>query len=220
MQKVYDTLNVWFVTGSQHLYGEVALRQVAVNSRMVAESLHADEAVPASITFKQVVTTPDEILSICLQANNDPTCGGLIFWMHTFSPAKMWIRGLKQLKKPFCHLHTQFNRDIPWADIDMDFMNLNQDAHGGREFGHICTRMKIDRKVLVGHWESPALRAELAEWTRVLAAWNEMQTLKVVRFGDNMRYVAVTCGDKVEAEQVFGMSVNTHGIGDLVGGDA
>lgn len=217
MNKVYENLNVWFVTGSQHLYGPEALKQVAINSKIVADALDADEIIPANITFKQVVTTPDEILKICLQANNDPSCGGVIFWMHTFSPAKMWIRGLNQLKKPFCHLHTQFNRDIPWDEIDMDFMNLNQAAHGGREFGHICSRMRINRKVIVGHWENAEVRRDLAEWIRVLAAWNEMQTLKVVRFGDNMRYVAVTCGDKVEAETVFGMSVNTHGIGDLVG---
>ena len=217
MNKVYENLNIWFVTGSQHLYGPEALKQVAINSKIVADALHADDVIPANVTFKQVVTTPDEILSICLQANNDPSCGGVIFWMHTFSPAKMWIRGLNQLKKPFCHLHTQFNRDIPWDEIDMDFMNLNQAAHGGREFGHICSRMRINRKVIVGHWENAEVRQDLAEWIRVLAAWNEMQTLKVVRFGDNMRYVAVTCGDKVEAETVFGMSVNTHGIGDLVG---
>lgn len=216
MKKIYQDLDVWFVTGSQHLYGEAALKQVAANSQVIADALQADSVIPANVTFKQVATTPDEILSICLQANNDPSCGGVIFWMHTFSPAKMWIRGLNQLKKPFCHLHTQFNRDIPWDEIDMDFMNLNQSAHGGREFGHICSRMRIDRKVIVGHWENADVRADLAEWMRVLAAWNEMQRLKVVRFGDNMRYVAVTCGDKVEAESVFGMSVNTHGIGDLV----
>ncbi len=217
MKKIYENLNIWFVTGSQNLYGEEALKQVAINSNVIAEGLNSDAVIPANVIFKQVATTPEEILSICLQANNDPTCGGVILWMHTFSPAKMWIRGLNQLKKPFCHFHTQFNRDIPWGEIDMDFMNLNQSAHGGREFGHICARMRIDRKVIVGHWEDPDVRIELSEWIRVLAAWNEMQTLKVVRFGDNMRYVAVTCGDKVEAETVFGMSVNTHGIGDLVG---
>ena len=136
--------------------------------------------------------------------------------MHTFSPAKMWIRGLVALNKPVCHLHTQYNRDIPWADIDMDFMNLNQSAHGGREFGHIMTRLRKPREVIVGHWQDPAVQARLEDWLHVAAGWQEMRTLKVVRFGDNMRYVAVTDGDKVEAERVFGMQVNTHGVGDLV----
>lgn len=217
MKKVYKNLDIWFVTGSQDLYGEDVLKQVSNHSEIVAESLNRDAVIPANIIFKKVVTTPAEIREICLRANSDDSCAGLIFWMHTFSPAKMWIQGLKKLSKPFCHLHTQFNRDIPWSEIDMDFMNLNQSAHGGREFGHICSRLRIERKVIVGHWENAEVREELGEWMRVAAAWKEFQTMRVVRFGDNMRQVAVTCGDKVEAEMVFGISVNTHGIGDLVG---
>jgi len=172
--------------------------------------------MPVEIVFKPIVTTPDEISAVCREASHDTACVGLITWMHTFSPAKMWINGLKHLSKPICHLHTQFNRDIPWSEIDMDFMNLNQSAHGGREYGHALTRLRISRKVVVGHWEDSVVRQQLSQWARVAAAWDEMQNLKVVRFGDNMRYVSVTDGDKVEAERVFGMSVNTHGIGDLV----
>ncbi len=207
---------VWFVTGSQHLYGEEALKEVDKHSEFIAKALDDDPAIPVKVVFKPVVTTPDEIRNICLAANNDEACAGLVCWMHTFSPAKMWIGGLSVLYKPICHLHTQFNRDIPWSNIDMDFMNLNQSAHGGREFGHILTHMRIERTVIVGHWEDPDVRKRLGVWTRVAGAVSELRTLKVVRFGDNMRYVAVTDGDKVEAEKVFGMSVNTHGVGDLV----
>lgn len=216
MIDLLSTKEIWFVTGTQSLYGPETLEQVDVHSRQIAESLEADSSIPTRIVFKPCVKSPDEIKAICLEANSAPNCAGLIFWMHTFSPGKMWINGLKQLSKPFCHLHTQFNRDIPWADIDMDFMNLNQSAHGDREFGFICSRLRLNRKVIVGHWEDPDLRAELSSWTRVAAAWAELQQMKVVRFGDNMRYVAVTDGDKVDAESVFGFSVNTHGVGDLV----
>lgn len=205
------------MTGSQHLYGEEVLKTVAQHSQLIAESLDADNRMPCKITFKEVVTTPDSIFEVCSAANHDANCIGLVLWMHTFSPAKMWIRGLNALNKPFCHLHTQFNRDIPWGTIDMDFMNLNQSAHGGREFGHICARLGIERKVIVGHWEQDDVRDDLSKWIRVAATWAEFQGMKVVRFGDNMRQVSVTCGDKVEAEIVLGVSVNTHGIGDLVG---
>jgi len=156
------------------------------------------------------------VFGLCRDANAAPECIGLITWMHTFSPAKMWIGGLTALKKPFVHLHTQFGRDIPWADIDMDFMNLHQSAHGGREFGFICTRLRRNRTVVVGHWEDPGVREELGVWARVARAWNESQNLKVARFGDNMREVAVTEGDKVEAQIQFGYAVNGFGIGDLV----
>ncbi len=207
---------IWFVTGSQHLYGPETLKQVAAHAETVAAGLDSDASIGSRIVFKPVVTTPDEIRQVCIDANSEDRCAGIITWMHTFSPAKMWINGLTTLRKPICHLHTQFNRDIPWSEIDMDFMNLNQSAHGGREYGHLLTRLRIPRTVIVGHWEDRAVRSQLGEWTAVAAAWREMRTLKVVRFGDNMRQVAVTEGDKVEAETVFGMSVNTHGVGDLV----
>jgi len=206
---------VWFVTGSQNLYGDGALRQVAADASAIVSALDADERNPVRVVFKPVVTTPEQILAVCLEANTTPACIGLVCWMHTFSPAKMWIAGLQALRKPLCHLHTQFNRDIPWADIDMDFMNLNQSAHGGREFGHICTRMRKRRKVIVGHWEDPDVRQELGTWSRAAAAWHEWQSLRIVRFGDNMREVAVTEGDKVEAQLQFGFSVNSYGVGDL-----
>lgn len=207
---------VWFITGSQDLYGDAALRTVAANSRDVVAGLQERLGYPVELRVLPVVTTPEEIRRTCLEANADDACLGLITWMHTFSPAKMWIRGLVSLQKPICHLHTQYNRDIPWSEIDMDFMNLNQSAHGGREFGHMLTRLRIPRKVIVGHWEEAGVVKQLRDWVAVAAGWRELRTLKVVRFGDNMRYVAVTDGDKVEAETVFGMSVNTHGIGDLV----
>lgn len=204
------------MTGSQHLYGPAALEKVAENARTVASALDADPAIPVRVVFKPIVTRPEEIRELCEAASRAPECIGLLAWMHTFSPAKMWIGGLSRLTKPLCHLHTQFNRDIPWEAIDMDFMNLNQSAHGGREFGHILTRMGIRREVVVGHWEAPEVRARVANWARVAAGWAEWNALKVVRFGDNMRQVAVTEGDKVAAEEVFGLSVNTHGVGDLV----
>ncbi|WP_373513012.1 L-arabinose isomerase [Persicitalea sp.] len=207
---------IWFVTGSQHLYGQETLRQVDEHSKTIAESFDSASQIPVRVVFKPVVKTPEEILAVCKAANATPNCVGIITWMHTFSPAKMWIGGLKALQLPLLHLHTQFNRDIPFADIDMDFMNLNQSAHGDREFGFLVTRMKISRKVVVGHWQSEAVLAQIDGWARVAVARYRMQTMKVVRFGDNMRQVAVTEGDKVEAQIMFGFSVNTHGVGDLV----
>lgn len=207
---------VWFVTGSQHLYGEETLRQVDEHSKIIADSFNDSPQIPVRVIFKPVVKTPDEIYAICQEANVAPNCIGIITWMHTFSPAKMWIRGLNCLKKPMLHLHTQFNRDIPFNQIDMDFMNLNQSAHGDREFGHIMSRMRLNRKVVVGHWQQGDVLEKINVWCRVAAAKYEMQTMKVVRFGDNMRQVAVTDGDKVAAEMTFGFSVNTHGVGDLV----
>lgn len=206
---------LWFLTGTQHLYGPETLRQVDANSQAIVEALNESGDLPLRICFKPCVKTSEEIAGICREANNSPACVGLVCWMHTFSPAKMWISGLRVLRKPLCHLHTQFNRDIPWATIDMDFMNLNQSAHGGREFGHICARMQQARQVIVGHWQDEQVRRELTAWARVASAWSEFNSLKVVRFGDNMRQVAVTEGDKVDAECTFGVSVNTHGIGDL-----
>jgi len=207
---------VWFVTGSQHLYGPETLEQVARNSRSVVAGLTERGSLPAKLVFKGVVTTGEAITGVCREANNDPACIGLALWMHTFSPAKMWIEGLRSLRKPFVHLHTQFNRDIPWSSIDMDFMNLNQAAHGDREFGFICTRLGKRRKVIVGHWEDPAVQASLALWMRVAAAWHETQSMRVARFGDNMRDVAVTEGDKVAAQISFGYDVYGYGVGDLV----
>ena len=207
---------VWFVTGSQHLYGEGTLRQVAEHSQTIATALSADSQVPVAVVFKPVVKTAEEIYAVCLEANVAKNCIGIIAWMHTFSPAKMWIGGLKILRKPLLHFHTQFNRDIPWNDIDMDFMNTNQSAHGDREFGFMMTRMRINRKVVVGHWQDAQALSQIGIWARAAAGWNDWQGAKFVRFGDNMRYVAVTDGDKVEAEMKFGFSVNTHGIGDLV----
>lgn len=207
---------VWFVTGSQHLYGEETLRQVDEHSQIIADSFNDAPQIPVRVVFKPVVKTPDEIYAICQEANVAPGCIGIVAWMHTFSPAKMWIRGLNILKKPLLHLHTQFNRDIPFNDIDMDFMNLNQSAHGDREFGFIMSRMRLNRKVVVGHWQQNDVLQKINVWSRVAAAKYEMQTMKVVRFGDNMRQVAVTEGDKVAAEMTFGFSVNTHGVGDLV----
>lgn len=207
---------VWFVTGSQHLYGEDTLKQVNAHSQTIATSFHNSTGIPLNIIFKPVLKTTEEIYVLCQEANNSKDCIGIIAWMHTFSPAKMWIGGLKILQKPLLHLHTQFNRDIPWGDIDMDFMNLNQSAHGDREFGFIMSRMRLERKVVVGHWQDEKVLARISIWIRAAAAWHDWQGAKFVRFGDNMRFVAVTEGDKVEAEIKFGYSVNTHGVGDLV----
>ncbi|PTR01234.1 L-arabinose isomerase [Mucilaginibacter yixingensis] len=209
-------LEVWFVTGSQHLYGEETLKQVAEHSKQIAAGINNAPQVPVSVVFKPIVKGTEEITAICKAANNDDNCIGIITWMHTFSPAKMWINGLKVLNKPVLHLHTQFNAEIPWSSIDMDFMNLNQSAHGDREFGFIMSRLRIKRKVVVGHWQEQEVLDQINTWSRAAAGWNDWQGAKFVRFGDNMRFVAVTDGDKVEAELKFGFAVNTHGIGDLV----
>ncbi len=206
---------IWFVTGSQHLYGAETLRQVAEHSQTIAAALDQSAHIPVRVVFKPVLTTPDAIRQLCLDANSAPACVGLITWMHTFSPAKMWIAGLSLLKKPFLHLHTQFNRDIPWAEIDMDFMNLNQSAHGDREFGFIGTRLRLERKVVVGHWQAEDVQAEMGVWARAACAWADAQGARVARFGDNMREVAVTEGDKVEAQIRWGYSVNGYGVGEL-----
>lgn len=207
---------VWFVTGSQHLYGEETLRQVAEHSQAIAKGLDASSDIPVRVVFKPTVKTTDEIYQTLLAANSADNVIGVITWMHTFSPAKMWIRGLAILNKPMLHLHTQFNRDIPWNSIDMDFMNLNQSAHGDREFGFMVSRLRKNRKVVVGHWEDKEAQKEIGNWSRAAAGWYDWQGGKVARFGDNMRFVAVTDGDKVEAELKFGFSVNSYGIGDLV----
>ena len=210
------TLEVWFVTGSQHLYGEAALRQVAENSRCVVAGLNESGRLPVRVVFKPIVTTPQSIVDVCREANAAVNCVGLVLWMHTFSPAKMWIAGLTALQKPFVHLHTQFNRDLPWSTIDMDFMNLNQAAHGDREFGFICTRMGKPRKVVVGHWQEADVQDRLAAWVRAAAGAAELRSLKIARLGDNMRQVAVTEGDKVEAQMRLGVEVNGFGVSELV----
>jgi len=207
---------VWFVTGSQHLYGAKTLEMVAEHSREIAGVLNASAYAPVKVVFKPVLTTPDAIHELCLAANSTKNCIGLITWMHTFSPAKMWIAGLSLLKKPFLHLHTQFNREIPWSTIDMDFMNLNQSAHGDREFGFIGSRMRLNRKVVVGHWQDVETQKEIGVWVRAACAWADWQSAKIARFGDNMRDVAVTEGDKVEAQLRLGYDVYGYGVGDLV----
>ncbi len=214
--KTLSSLEIWFVTGSQHLYGQEALAQVAANSQKIAESLGAEASVPFRVVFKPVLTTAEEVRGLCREVNNAERCIGLVLWMHTFSPAKMWIAGLSSLTKPFLHLHTQFNRELPWSSIDMDFMNLNQAAHGDREFGFITARLRLARKVVVGFWKDPETVAEIVTWMRAAAGWHESQHLKVARFGDNMREVAVTEGDKVAAQAQLGYSVNGYGVGDLV----
>jgi L-arabinose isomerase len=208
------TPEIWFLTGSQHLYGPETLKQVAANSQAIAVGL--GEKLPLPVVFKPVLTTPDAIRATILEANANPECAGLILWMHTFSPAKMWIGGLSALRKPFLHLHTQFNRDLPWGEIDMDFMNLNQAAHGDREAGFLHTRMRLARKVVAGHWQSESVISRIGAWVRAARAWHDWQGAKFARLGDNMRQVAVTEGDKVSAEMKFGFSVNGYGIGDLV----
>lgn len=207
---------VWFLTGSQHLYGPETLEQVAQHSQAIVQALNGVGTIPVQIVFKPVLTTSEEIHNICLEANAAANCVGVVAWMHTFSPSRNWIAGLSALKKPLAHLHTQYNQDIPWSEIDMDFMNLNQAAHGDREFGFIMSRMRLNRKVIVGHWQDPEVQERLSVWTRAAAAWHDWQGMKVARFGDNMRSVAVTEGDKVEAQLRLGYAVHGYGVGDLV----
>jgi L-arabinose isomerase len=231
-------MEVWFVTGSQHLYGQEALRQVAADSQRIVKGLSphvgssADQGrsassagglecgqkagrIPVKVVCKPVLTTAEAITSLCREADASPACVGLVMWMHTFSPAKMWIAGLAGLRKPLVQFHTQLNRDIPWPQIDMDFMNLNQTAHGGREFGFMLTRMRRNRKVIVGHWQEAGVQEKLATWVRAACAWQDAQGARFARFGDNMRDVAVTEGDKVEAQMRLGYSVSGYGMGEL-----
>jgi len=210
----FKNFEVWFVTGSQNLYGEDVLKQVAKDSEKISGYL--SENLSVKVVIKPVMTTADAIYKLALEANSNTNCIGLITWMHTFSPAKMWIAGLNTLKKPFLHFHTQFNKKIPWSDIDMNFMNLNQSAHGGREFGFIGSRLRINRKVVVGFWQDKDVIAKIDIWVRAAAAWHDSQGAKVARFGDNMRNVAVTEGDKVSAQIKLGYEVHGYAIGDLV----
>lgn len=211
-----SSLDVWFVTGSQHLYGPETLKKVEEHAAAIARAFAASSHIPVKIVPKPVMTSGDSIHQLCLDANRSKSCIGLMTWMHTFSPARMWIAGLRSLDKPLLHLHTQFNEELPWSTIDMDFMNLNQSAHGDREFGFIGARMRLKRKVVVGFWQDMAVHAELGAWIRAACAWHDAQHLRIARFGDNMRNVAVTEGNKVSAEIKLGYSVNGYGVGDLV----
>lgn len=206
---------VWFITGSQDLYGLDVLKTVAEHSEEIVSGLNASGIISSQFINKGTVKSSSEIVSVCQAANNDENCLGVALWMHTFSPAKMWIAGLKKLNKPFVHLHTQFNAQLPWAEIDMNFMNTNQSAHGCREFGFIGTRMQLDRKVIVGHWQDEDVHKQLDNWSRAALGWSELQQLKVARFGDNMRHVAVTEGNKVSAQIQFGFEVHGYSLGEL-----
>ncbi len=212
---IFKQYEVWFVTGSQSLYGEDTLRQVAIDAKRIVDGLNQAATLAVKLVWKDTLKTAEEVSRLMRQANASEACIGLITWMHTFSPAKMWITGLQELNKPFCQFHTQYNRDIPWDSIDMDFMNLNQTAHGGREFGFIGSRLRLERKVVVGYWEDPEAQRRVDAWMRAAAAFADGKGLKVARFGDNMREVAVTEGDKVEAQKVFGYAVHGYGLGDL-----
>ena len=209
-------LELWFVTGSQHLYGPEVLDLVNEHARAIASGLDGQAAIPVRVVPKPVVSTAEGIAALLRDADGNPACVGVIAWMHTFSPAKMWIAGLTDLRTPLVHLHTQFNRDLPWSSIDMDFMNLNQSAHGDREFAFIQTRLRRNRKTVVGHWQDPAVAGRLGSWARAAVGWYEAHQLRIARFGDNMRDVAVTEGDKVEAQARLGFSVNGFGVNDLV----
>ncbi|MCU1546433.1 MAG: L-arabinose isomerase [Homoserinimonas sp.] len=218
MPKLITSLNqyeVWFVTGSQNLYGEETLRQVAHQSQEIVAALDAASDVPVKVVWKPVLKDSESIRRLALEANAADKVIGIVAWMHTFSPAKMWITGLDLLRKPLLHLHTQANVALPWGDIDFDFMNLNQAAHGDREFGYIQSRLGISRKTVVGHASNPAVTAQIGTWQRAAAGWAATHELKIARFGDNMRYVAVTEGDKTEAELRFGVQVNTWGVNEL-----
>jgi L-arabinose isomerase len=210
-----DGLRLRFLTGSQDLYGEETLARVAQQAKAIVAGLDSSAAIPVTIDGPHVVKEPDGIRRACLDADADDACIGVIAWMHTFSPAKMWIAGLQAMRKPLLHLHTQFGRDLPWAEIDMDFMNLNQSAHGDREFAYIVSRLRHPRKVVVGHWEDEVVRERIGTWARAALGAHEARHLRIARFGDNMREVAVTEGDKVEAQARFGFAVNGYGVGVL-----
>jgi len=212
-----STAQIWFLTGSQGLYGPEIVAQVVDQSQQIVNQLNAADELPTEIVWKPVLTDSESIHRLVLEANSDPSCVGVITWMHTFSPAKMWIAGLDALRTPLLHLHTQANVALPWGEIDMDFMNLNQAAHGDREFGYIQTRLGVARKTVAGHVSDPAVIARVGAWQRAATGYAAVRRLKLARFGDNMRDVAVTEGDKVEAQIRFGVSVNTYGVNDLVG---
>src|SRR5579862_3060746 len=211
-----SNLEAWFVTGSQHLYGPETLKKVEQHATAIAGALGSSPKIPVRIVMKPLMTGSESIQQLCQDANGSSKCVGLITWMHTFSPARMWIAGLRSLSKPLMHLHTQFNQELPWSTIDMDFMNLNQSAHGDREFGFIGARMRLKRKVIVGFWQDAEVQSEIGAWIRPACAWHDAQGLRIARFGDNMRNVAVTEGNKVNAEIKLGYTVSGYGVGDLV----
>jgi len=213
--KPLTEFEIWFVTGSQSLYGDEVIRQVADNAAAIAAGLDASDAVPVRVVPQPVVSSPEAIEEVCRRANATPSCVGVVAWMHTFSPAKMWIPGLMALDRPLLHLHTQFNRELPWSEIDMDFMNLNQAAHGDREFAFMLSRLRVSRKIVVGHWQDPAVGGRIGRWARAACGWHEAHTLKVARFGSNMRGVAVTDGDRLEAQLRLGVAVDGFGVDDL-----
>ncbi len=217
MINAFDQYEVWFVTGAQLLYGGDAVRVVDGHSTEMVKGLNESGNLPVKVVYKGTANSSKEVEAVFKAANNDERCIGVITWMHTFSPAKMWIHGLLQLRKPLMHLHTQYNKEIPWDTMDMDFMNLNQSAHGDREFGHICTRMRIRRKVVVGHWQDEETQRKIAVWMRVCAGWADAQDMLILRFGDQMNNVAVTDGDKVEAEQRLGYHVDYCPVSELMG---
>lgn len=214
--EIFDQYEIWWITGAQLLYGGDAVVKVDAHSKEMVEGLNKSGVLPVKVVYKGTANSSREVSELMKAANNDSKCAGVITWMHTFSPAKMWIHGLQQLKKPLLHFHTQYNAEIPWNEIDMDFMNLNQSAHGDREFGHICTRMRIRRKVVVGHWTDKEVLKKIAVWERVAVAWADAQDMLIIRFGDQMNNVAVTDGDKVEAEQRLGYHVDYCPVSELM----
>ena len=216
MVKAFENLEVWFVTGAQLLYGGDAVVQVDNHSKIMVDGLNESGRLPIKVVYKGTANSSKEVADVFAKANNDNKCVGVITWMHTFSPAKMWIHGLQILHKPLLHLHTQFNEEIPWDTMDMDFMNLNQSAHGDREFGHIISRMRIRRKLVVGYWKDAKTQDHIAVWERVCAAWADAQDMLIIRFGDQMNNVAVTDGDKVAAEQVMGYHVDYCPVSELM----
>lgn len=213
--KTYTAHKFWFIVGSQTLYGPEVIEQVRAHVKVMTEFFNQSEAIPAMVVQAGVATSPEDIVTLFRKANADPECAGVITWMHTFSPSKMWIQGLLENTRPLLHLHTQFNRDIPWDSIDMDFMNLNQSAHGDREHGFIHARLRTSRKVVVGYWKDPEVLAHIAAWMRAAVAFADGKALKVARLGDNMREVAVTEGNKVSAQIQFGWQVNGYGIHEV-----
>lgn len=216
MENIFDQYEIWWVTGAQLLYGGDAVVKVDSHSKDMVAGLNNSGLLPVKVVYKGTANSSKEVSDVMKEANNDPRCAGVITWMHTFSPAKMWIHGLQQLRKPLLHFHTQYNAEIPWNEIDMDFMNLNQSAHGDREFGHICTRMRLRRKVVVGHWTDPDVLKKIAIWEKVAVAWADSQDMLIIRFGDQMNNVAVTDGDKVEAEQRLGYHVDYCPVSELM----